>query len=78
MAECKDCKRYKGNCGLHFVDWNNHINYEIPCEGADCFEPSQEFLKKQFEKRVREILEQYPAEAIEEAMAILKETEVEK
>lgn len=31
-VKCKDCAKYKGNCGNHFKDTNGHINYEIPAE----------------------------------------------
>lgn len=72
MRECKDCKHYKGDCGNHFIDWNNHINYEIPCEGAMCFEPSKEFLKKQKEQRIREIIKEYSVDEIEAAARHLK------
>ena len=34
-CSCKSCKRYKGNCGYHYVDpETRHIDYEIPAEAA--------------------------------------------
>ena len=71
-GECKNCKRNKGNCGLHFVDWNNHINYELPSEGATCFEPSEAYKKKLKEQRIKDMLEKYTAEDIELAFKKLK------
>lgn len=75
MAECADCKHYKGNCGHHFVDWNGHINYEIPDEDMErfCFEPSAEFLEKQKEEHIKRLISEYTAEEIEEAVKKLKE-----
>lgn len=32
--ECKNCAKYKGDCGHHFKDFNNHIHYDIPSEAA--------------------------------------------
>ena len=77
MSECKNCKHYKGDCGKHFIDWNRHINYEIPCEGAMCFEPSIEFLEEQKEKRIREIIDEYSVDEIEAAARHLKGAENE-
>lgn len=75
MAKCADCKHYKGNCGHHFVDWNGHINYEIPDEGMErfCFEPSEKFLVKQKEEHIKRLMLEYTAEEIEEAVKKLKE-----
>ena len=34
-CDCKTCKRYKGNCGYHYVDQEtHHIDYEIPAEAV--------------------------------------------
>ena len=29
---CKDCLHFKGNCGNHFVDRDEHIHYDTPSE----------------------------------------------
>ena len=29
---CKDCQLYKGDCGNHFVDRDEHIHYDVPNE----------------------------------------------
>lgn len=31
---CRNCKRYKGDCGHHFVDSEGHTNFYIPEESA--------------------------------------------
>lgn len=30
--QCKVCKKYKGDCGHHFKDDLEHIDYDIPSE----------------------------------------------
>ena len=32
--QCKVCKKYKGDCGHHFKDDLEHINYDITSEYA--------------------------------------------
>lgn len=34
MQQCKTCKKYKGDCGNHFKDEFNHIDFDIPSECA--------------------------------------------
>lgn len=31
-CDCKYCANYKGDCGNHFTDIQNHIDYAIPKE----------------------------------------------
>lgn len=48
IKKCKDCWRYKGDCGNHPKDKNNHINYEIPSKEMNlngipwCFEGGED------------------------------------
>lgn len=30
--KCKNCTKYKNDCGHHFKDSNGHINYDCPAE----------------------------------------------
>lgn len=30
MSECKDCKLFKGDCGHHYIDGDNHVHYDCP------------------------------------------------
>lgn len=34
MSECKDCKLFKGNCGHHYMDVDNHVHYD--CSSRAC------------------------------------------
>lgn len=80
--DCRDCKNYKGNCGKHFIDWNNHINYDIPAEAytadvfsgehGSCFEPSEKYKQEQLHK-VAEELSKYSIETLTMALEIAKE-----
>ena len=33
-GDCNTCKHYEGDCGHHFVDSNNHINFDCPDEAC--------------------------------------------
>ena len=76
---CKNCAKYEGNCGNHFIDWNGHINYDISNEAFDgsCFIPSEEYKEELKENIAKEIVDNYSIESIKRALAIL-ETETEE
>ena len=51
----KDCKLFRGNCGYHHYDPDNHIVWDCPNESMydgvigdipKCFTPSDEFVKR--------------------------------
>ena len=80
--DCRDCKKYEGNCGHHFVDFYGHIHYDIPNETymddsigdyGSCFEPSEEYLQERASERVKYIASNYSLKDIETALEILKE-----
>ena len=34
LNECKNCRKYEGDCGRHYKGEHNHINFDIPAESA--------------------------------------------
>ena len=77
--ECKNCERYVGNCGYHFIDSYGHIVYDIPFEGAngECFRPSERYLNELKKQKIQSMTERYSVEELEQALKELKR-EVEK
>lgn len=78
MSKCKDCAKYKGDCGHHFKDANGHINWDCPSESMydgiigdipACFDPSSEFQKRINMENAVEIAK-YPVEVIKLALKI--------
>lgn len=78
---CSDCKNYVGNCGKHFMDGLNHINYSLPSESyyaheyddiPTCFEPSEFYLEKRKADKIKTILEHYTVDDLEMALAQLE------
>ena len=56
-CDCKYCKKYKGDCGNHFIDSNGHINFEIPKEtildkynNPTCFEDTRTKYKELYDR----------------------------
>ena len=81
--KCKDCAKYKGDCGHHFRDTNGHILYDVPSESMHdgaidsipyCFEPSTEFQKRINMENAREIAK-YPIDVITLALDLKKKNE---
>lgn len=81
--DCRDCELYKGNCGHHFIDGYNHINYNFPTESrmddvigshGSCFVPSEQYKLETKKEVVEEITKKYSIEMIRMA---LKEIESE-
>lgn len=79
--DCRDCEKFVGNCGCHFIDAYNHIDYNIPCESAydgtyggraNCFVPSSEYKRALNEERAKE-LSQYSEDVLEKALEIAKQ-----
>lgn len=78
---CKNCAKYKGNCGHHLRDINGHINYDCPSEsmwdgclpdfGPNCWEPNAHIINTDRELRIVTIMS-YSIEEIKEALNRLK------
>lgn len=75
--DCRDCNFYKGNCGHHFVDGDDHICYKIPKESymdgsfgpyGCCFEPSDRYKEEKKKELVANLVNDYPIEYLEEAI----------
>ena len=71
--DCRDCEFYKGDCGKHFKDTDDHIIYTTPREvymdgvlGAhgSCFKPSKKYQEEQRESLVKKIVSEYSTEDI--------------
>lgn len=70
--ECKNCKYYEGDCGNHHIDFNRHINYDIPAEYVtNCFQPSEKFINKLKEEKVKQ-LSDFPLDILEKALEMAK------
>ena len=81
--DCRDCKKYKGNCGNHFIDHLNHIHYDIPAEAymedvigehGSCFEPSDDYIQTQKQKLAMG-LSNYSIDTLEMALEIAQNQE---
>lgn len=81
FGDCRDCKNYKGNCGNHHIDADNHIHYDIPSEAymmnvlgehGSCFEPSERYKQAQRDS-IAEELSKYSVETLTLALQIAKE-----
>lgn len=77
MGKCKDCEKYKGNCGNHFKDINGHIMWDTPAEsmydGAigdapKCFIPSKAYQEKCNDKVIKELARDYSADILKRAL----------
>ena len=75
--DCRDCKLYKGDCGHHFIDWDDHINYNIPTESrmddvigshGSCFVASVQYSLETKKAVVEEITRKYSVETIRMAL----------
>lgn len=82
---CRDCAKWKGNCGNHFIDSAGHIDYDIAREGfydsvfagdhAECFVPSEEYKEKCKREMIEGIVKRYSKEQLEEALIHIIESE---
>lgn len=81
--DCRDCKKYKGNCGNHHIDTDNHIHYDIPSEAymmnvlgehGSCFEPSDDYNQTKKQKLAMGLSE-YSIETLEMALEIAQKKE---
>lgn len=79
--DCRDCELYKGDCGHHFIDGNNHVNYNLPTESrmdnvigshGNCFVASKQYILETKKEVIEEITRKYSVETIRMA---LKEAE---
>lgn len=79
--DCRDCKKFKGDCGNHHVDIAGHIIYSIPSEAymedvigthGSCFIPSEEYIRSLKNKRIDYIIENYSAQDLEDALAVIR------
>lgn len=79
--DCRDCKRYEGNCGNHFRDAWGHINYNIPSESSmdnsigdygNCFVPSEEYIESKRSEIVEKLASEYSMEELASALLLLK------
>ena len=75
--DCRDCKLYKGDCGHHFIDYYDHINYNIPTQtrmdnaiGSDgsCFVESEQYSLETKKAVIEEITRKYSVETIRMAL----------
>lgn len=80
---CENCKNFKGNCGKHFIDKYNHIDYTCPSESQYdnccgniplCFQPTEAYLLVQKKKIISNIAKSYSIDELEEALKLIKET----
>lgn len=69
--ECKNCAHFKGDCGHHFVDWDNHIHFDIPSEAAcdkygQCngYEPSEEYIRRTNTAKIQKIIDDVGIEIV--------------
>ncbi len=77
MSKCKDCEKYKGNCGHHFKDTNGHIMWDTPSESMydgvigdtpKCFIPSKAYQEKCNNKVIKELARSYSVEFLKAAV----------
>ena len=75
--DCRDCAKFSGDCGHHFVDMNKHIHYDIcnetQADGAigdygACFVPSKEYTLTKKEERIKQLIESYSYDDIKDAL----------
>ena len=68
MATCKDCTKYPGNCGNHFKDRYDHINYEIAAETyvaesidgtPSCFIPNPAYIRLKRNVQIQRLIDLY-------------------
>lgn len=79
--DCRDCSKYTGNCGNHFRDSEDHINYNISAESymdgvigpyASCFEPSDSYIESLKTEKIKKIIEQYTVKDLEQALEVIR------
>lgn len=80
---CTTCKHYKYDCGHHFIDYDGHINYNIPRESMydgvlgdipSCWEPSEQYKNQITNERINFLVKKYSVDELKQALAI-KNTE---
>lgn len=80
--DCRDCKKYPGNCGNHYIDSDKHINYDIASETyyddaignyASCFEMSDRCREELKTQVVKEIVNNYTLDEIKAAVMLIEE-----
>ena len=81
MSACKNCAKYKGNCGNHFKDCNGHTLWDVPSESMfdgvignipSCFEPSIQYKEEQTMNLVK-ALSKYPIDILKRAIEYAEE-----
>lgn len=83
---CKNCSKYKGDCGHHFKDNDGHINYNVPSESMydrwgggnpKCWSPNEDYIQKRKEARLKYLVENYTSSELLEAATYINQTKME-